>query len=951
MTYPSYMESWGATLLNALSRRCVDCAFAVDVSRGITVTYGNLLAFCGLFRVLVDSKLSTAESSPKLVGDSESLRSTLKRQRSTDAPSPVEGPLVAIVCNEGILLALAESSCLLNGTPFLPINPRDPTPRRIMLTTQFSADCEVSEDELWELLSTVLGLECTAPSYLPTWDSVINPTIPDLNVAYVITTSGSTGFPKGVVAERRNLRAYVEQFSSSHSPFINVNLPKLQPSPSMSWKEGCLGLQLSETSRVLLLSSCTFDPSIGDIANCLHIGSLLLCAQRSDIEERLWHVLDAARPTHVISTPALWQTMRPPLTTSDWLPSCKVFLGGEAMPPGLISEWADRVQLFNIYGVTEVTIYQCIQRVFSPSDDGMRKQTYNTDGKLAAGQAVNLNVYCESDDVVRPGDSLGEVVLVGDQVCRGYYDELSLAGVELRRKVFFEHQGRRAYRTGDIGVVANDTLWLGGRSDFQVKVNGQRVSLEECDQGILGAIGVACGGSVCTAAIPKNWVETTGEHSSSDTRIGAMCVVRVVGREEEEECSCRSDLWSDALALAASKCMPSHMVPSLWLVVFQTPSTPSASLPITSSGKVDRVAVRQKLLDELQRRCCEVNSAADESALTEMERLVGKEWSKLFGIAVKPNSDFFRLGGDSLSALKVVRAVYFSVTQISDGESDIDAHGNMPPLFSPKHLLTHSRLREYAQFLEAGIRQEKESLSGTVGSRNTLPTEEVLGGSSDVVDLFMEAVSGGQVDLVRFLLDGSFCPVDGRYTRDCPATTPLHIAISQQDMRMTVLLLDRGAKVTAVNGDGVSPTHLAAMLPSADFLQLFASRGVPMTVRDARQQSLLHSAARFGSVPCCTFLLSVVNIDRTIRDCWQRTALHWAVLNNHIDTAKCLIKVEGNDERVKPRLYRGGVSSKSRSDRLARRRTHLQYESVAELACRLYGDSSELALLCKDIVD
>jgi D-alanine--poly(phosphoribitol) ligase subunit 1 len=83
-------------------------------------------------------------------------------------------------------------------------------------------------------------------------------------------------------------------------------------------------------------------------------------------------------------------------------------------------------------------------------------------------------------------DQPGEVVIFGPQVAPGY-----LPADLPQNRAFVERNGERCYRSGDRGTLdAAGNLWLRGRSDRQIKINGNRVELPEIELHALGCHGV-----------------------------------------------------------------------------------------------------------------------------------------------------------------------------------------------------------------------------------------------------------------------------------------------------------------------------------------------------------------------------------------------------------------------------------------------------------------------------
>ena len=132
--------------------------------------------------------------------------------------------------------------------------------------------------------------------------------------------------------------------------FVNASAgsPHLSTTASVthSLRSSC-ACNTTQSSRVLLASAATWDPSLGDVFPTLVAGATLCIAPRAMIVSQLGRALLESRATHVFSTPALWSLIE--LGPSE-LPDLKcVALGGEPIPTAVIARWAPHVDLINTY--------------------------------------------------------------------------------------------------------------------------------------------------------------------------------------------------------------------------------------------------------------------------------------------------------------------------------------------------------------------------------------------------------------------------------------------------------------------------------------------------------------------------------------------------------------------------------------------------------------------------
>jgi amino acid adenylation domain-containing protein len=288
-----------------------------------------------------------------------------------------------------------------------------------------------------------------------------------------------------------------------------------------------------------------------------------------------------------------------------------VSVTGEALKPALVRRWFAQypdIALVNAYGLTETSddTNHAVLRA-APEDD-----------VVPLGRAIRNTRVHVVDEHLRPVPlgSPGEIVFSGVCVGRGYVND-----PERTRAAFLadpHHPGARLYRSGDFGRwLPGGDLGFAGRRDAQVKVRGFRIELGEIENRLLQ-------------------VPAVGD--------AAVVVVEdAAGEKEIVACYAAAEqIAAAAIRDRLARGLPHYMVPTRyhWLPV----------LPLTPNGKTDK-----KALAGLVARLAP--AAAVTAPATPTERRVAAAWAEALRVPVERigrDDDFYRLGGTSLSAVRLV---------------------------------------------------------------------------------------------------------------------------------------------------------------------------------------------------------------------------------------------------------------------------------------------------------
>ncbi len=353
-------------------------------------------------------------------------------------------------------------------------------------------------------------------------------------------------------------------------------------------------------SRMLQFASPSFDAAIAELVVALLNGAASVLLPRPSLAgEGLPRALREHRVTHVTLPPALL----PGLSPDELGPVEHLLLAGEASPGEQIARFrADRA-VYNGYGPTESTVCTTLS---APLSDGGSPPL----GDPATGTRVRV-----LDRWLRPvPDGVpGELYISGDGLAHGY---LNLPGTTAARFVADpDGGGGRMYRSGDLVRRVGGRLEFLGRTDDQVKIRGHRVEPGEVEHALTRLPGV--GRAVVV-------VDGTG----ASRRLVAYAV------PSPGHAPTPADLER------AARVLPAYMVPAAFVVLDR--------VPVTANGKTDRRAL--PAVDWAAR-----SGAGHTAPRNRAERELARVWCSLLGLErVGVHDDFFRVGGDSVTGVRVL---------------------------------------------------------------------------------------------------------------------------------------------------------------------------------------------------------------------------------------------------------------------------------------------------------
>ncbi|WP_197521221.1 non-ribosomal peptide synthetase, partial [Mycobacterium sp. E787] len=504
------------------------------------------------------------------------------------------GQRVALLLPRSAEAVVAMLAVLKTGAAYVPIDPAVPAARMEFVLGDAAPVAAITTAALADRLD---GRDLAVIDINdPAVDSQPSTPLPPPHpddIAYLIYTSGTTGTPKGVAIPHRNVTRLLETLDADLELAGQV------------WSQ---------------CHSLAFDFSVWEIWGALLYGGRVVVVPDAVVRspEDLHAVLVGEEVTVLSQTPSAFYALQTAdAAQAELEPRLKleaVVFGGEALEPQRLRSWLDNhpglPRLINMYGITETTVHASFREIVAGDVDG----TVSPIGvPLAHLGFFVLDGWLQPV----PAGVVGELYVAGAGVAYGYVGRAGLTGTRFVACPFGQ-PGARMYRTGDLVCWGADgQLRYLGRADQQVKIRGYRIELGEIQAALAGLDGVA------QAAVIAR------EDRPGDKRL----VGYVVGAVDPA-----------AARAALGERLPEYMVPSAVVVM--------EALPLTVNGKLDTRALP---VPEYQ------DGGRYRAPATAVEELLAGIYAQVLDIQppqlVGVDDSFFDLGGDSLSAVRLIAAV------------------------------------------------------------------------------------------------------------------------------------------------------------------------------------------------------------------------------------------------------------------------------------------------------
>ncbi|MFN8441278.1 MAG: amino acid adenylation domain-containing protein [Caldilineaceae bacterium] len=462
------------------------------------------------------------------------------------------GDRVGLYLEKSLDAVAALFGVLKAGAVYVPLDPAAPLQRIAYIVDNCQMKGVVSTTPKWVALQGKLATLNTTPQAILVDDtaalakaSIAPPlaTYPIENdLAYILYTSGSTGNPKGVMISHRAALTFVD------------------------W--ACNTFNVQPTDRVSNHAPFHFDLSIFDLFATIKAGGtiVLVSPALSVFPRNLANFIAAQEISIWYSVPsALTRLLLHGQLERFTFPKLHTILfAGEVFPVKYLRQLMEllpHTTFHNLYGPTETNVCTWYS---VPRLDPSRTEPISI-GKACANSETF--VLTEQNEIVQPGN-VGELCVRGPALMSGYWGLPERTAQALTPLVVNQHlRPELIYHTGDLvrEEVDGNYTYL-GRRDNQIKSRGYRIELGEIE----------------TILYSHPDVEEAAVIPIADDEIGNQIKAFIVPGAGKQ-------LLRSTLEAFCAERLPKYMLPQQF--EFQ------ATLPKTSTGKVDKVQLRQPTSD------------------------------------------------------------------------------------------------------------------------------------------------------------------------------------------------------------------------------------------------------------------------------------------------------------------------------------------------------------------
>ncbi|SMF76944.1 amino acid adenylation domain-containing protein [Paenibacillus uliginis N3/975] len=583
---------------------------------------------------------------------SNSLARYMRKKANIEREKPV-----VILMNRSIHFVTAVLATWKCAAAYVPIDPNNPDKRIFAMIEQINpalvlVESEVLSDSALHHISKAHKVVQIDREY----DAIVQESKHNLNLpsdpyqlAYIFFTSGSTGTPKGAMIE--------------HIGMINHMYGKIT---DLSLSSDCVIAQNAKQS---------FDISIWQLfTSALVGGKTIIYSNEQVLDPRKFISRISQDKVNVLEVvPSYLSLLLDYADESLHLDLDCLMVTGEQLHLPLVQKWFERftnVPMVNAYGPTEASDDITHHWIKQPPSEGV----------IPVGSPLpNTTIYVVDEEMrIVPLEEKGEICVAGIGVGRGYLNNIDKTNEVFMEDPFTKGNGRKLYRTGDIGVLMPDmTLRFIGRKDQQIKLRGHRIELGEVETAMMQIVEIKEAVVVHVQEVAEEdgylcayytTIENDDEQmeviiaNQLNKRLPAFMIPEHFERMEEFPLnqngkidrkqlplpSRNASKLSESLKLYLRDKLPYYMIPEVVNVMEQFPRTPN--------GKIDRKAL--EALKDVSPEYKSLTHEMETRSLNKFQASILKAWEAVLDKQeISIESNFFDQGGNSFKLMKVFESL------------------------------------------------------------------------------------------------------------------------------------------------------------------------------------------------------------------------------------------------------------------------------------------------------
>ena len=523
--------------------------------------------------VFEDQKLTYKELNEK----ANSLANYLRFEKNIN-----RNDFVGIMVNRSLEMIISILAVLKSGAAYIPIDPTYPKDRVDYMLKNSNSKILLTQNKLLDKINfenkISIDLKYSNIYSRSNINLVKTNTLDDL--MYIIYTSGSTGTPKGVMISHKVF--------SNFTNYCNNYVKYL--------KNPC-------NQAIVSITTVSFDIFAYETLISLQKGLKVVIANENEQNSPILlnKLMETNNVQIIQSTPSVMNTFINLINEMPMLKNLKyVILAGEQLPLNLVKE---------LHKISNIVVYNG----YGPSETYYCTLTEMNDEIITIGKPIYNSQMYILDKNLRPVPVgiIGDIYISGDCVGKGYLNKKDLTEKSFIPNPFLKDV--IMYRSGDVGKYLDDgNIICLGRSDYQVKLRGLRIELEEIENVIQEYP------NINKCVVIKNTI---------NNKEFLVCYFTAIKKIE-----------TNNLKQYISNYLPRYMIPSYFIVLENFPYTPN--------GKVDK-----KNLPDPQ-KFINITNNNYIAPTTYLQIQLVNIFEKILNISpIGITDNFFELGGDSLLAM------------------------------------------------------------------------------------------------------------------------------------------------------------------------------------------------------------------------------------------------------------------------------------------------------------